>query len=477
MKTVPRITKLGRERAETVAAFSRTFVKHRKDRWAGQPFILEPWQFEKMILPVYGAVDRAGTRRFDRALFGLARWNGKDELAAMLALNHLFLEPVYDGECYAIAQSKSQAGILLETARNMVNATPELRAACDVYRREIVVRETGCIFRCLPHDADAAQGFHPSFCVIDELHVHKTRAMLDAMLTGAIGRENPLTVVITTAGEQRRGVWWDVLQEWSEDPGAYVYWQGAPEDADPTDRAVWRAANPASWITMERLEKLFASLPLASFERYHLNRAPKFGKNRVFTEALWRACAEAPHIDPALPCVVSVDASLRRDHTAVLFNQMDAEHNHNVLCFTFTAEEDGSIMSAIDHDEVGMLLRELHASYHVRRLPCDRAYFVRTMRELLAEGLRIEEFPQTNQNMARACQRMYDAVAEGRLRHGGDKVLEAHVMSAAVKETPFGWRINKGENDLHIDAAVALAMAIDIAEAEAERRPPGVVVG
>ena len=468
MKSTPRISRRGRQRAEIVRAFAAEMLMHHKDRWAGQPFLLEDWQYERIVLPIYGNIDRTGARRFDKALIGLPRWNGKDETAAMLALHHLFLEPVYDGECYAVAQSKQQAAILFETARTMINTNPLLRAACDIYRREIVVRETGCIFRCLPHDADASMGFHPSFCVIDELHVHRTRAMLDAMLSGTVGRENPLVIVITTAGAERKGVWWEVLHEWEHDASAYVYWHGAPEEADYADRAVWRAANPATWITMERLEKLFRALPLASFERYHLNRAPRTGKNKVFAPALWRACAGRPKIDPERPCVVAVDASLRRDHTAVVLDQVDEGGVHNLLAFTFTAEEDGSIMGAIDHDEVGNLLRELAANFIVSRLPCDRAYFVRTMRELLDEGLPVEQFAQTNQNMARACQTLYDVVTEGRMRHGGDKELEAHILNATVKETPFGWRITKPTEGEKVDAAIASAMAADVAEVEAE---------
>ena len=464
----PPVRAAGRRRAEGVRIFARRFVKHTKDRWKGSPFLLEPWQWRDIVLPIYGCLSPRGLRLYNKAYIGLPRWQGKDEIVAMLALHHLFLEPVAGGEAYAVAASRAQAGILFETAREMVNADPRLRLACDVYRREIVVRETGCILRCLPHDADTSQGLHPSFCAIDEAHVYRDRRMIDAMLSGSIGREEPLLIIITTAGEQARGVWWDVLHEWIEDPTAYVYFHGAPDDADPTDPRVWRRANPASWITDEMLARQFRALPLASFERYHLNRVPQAGTGRVFAEKLWRACAGQPVIDPERPCVVAVDASLRRDHTAVVLDQLDEDLVHNVLCFTFTADEDGSIMRAIDHDQVGNLLRELAASYNVTRLPCDRAYFVRTMRQLLDEGLPVEEFPQTNQNMARACQRMYDAVTEGRLRHGGDPVLSAHIMGAAVKETPFGWRIQKRDSSAHIDAAVALAMAMDIAEAETD---------
>ena len=467
----PPIRAAGRRRADGVRVFAREFVTHRKDRWTGSPFLLEPWQWRDIIRPIYGSLGRNDLRLYDKAYIGLPRWQGKDEIAAMLALHHLFLEPVPGGEAYAVASSKQQAGILFETARDMVMANPYLRLACDVYRRRIIVRESGCVLRCLPHDADTSQGLHPSFCVIDEAHVYRDRRMIDAMLSGSIGREEPLLIIITTAGEQARGVWWDVLHEWMDDPTAYVYFHGAPDSAKAGDPRVWRRANPASWITAEMLAKEFRTLPLASFERCHLNRVPQAGTGHVFAEALWTGCAAAPVIDPERPVVIAVDASLRRDHTAVILDQLDKALVHNVLCFVFTAEDDGSIMNAIDQDEVGSLLRELATSFIVERLPCDRAYFVRTMRELLDEGLPVEEFPQTNQNMARACQCMYDAVTEGRLRHGGDPVLGAHVMDAAVKETTFGWRIQKLNSAAHIDAAVALAMAMDIAEAGADNVP------
>lgn len=473
----PPITARGRRRAERVRMFGRIYLRHWKDRYAGQPFVLEPWQWKNIVLPIYGTLDADGRRWYDRALVGLPRWNGKDELAALFACAHLIIEPVPSGEAYAVATSRRQAAILYDTVRDMLRRSPDLGQLVDTYKRELVVKDSGCVFRALPHDADTAQGFHPSLSVIDELHVHKSRAMLDAMLTGAVGRSEPLTIVITTAGAERRGVWWDVLHEWQDDPHAYVYWVGAKEEDDPTDRKVWRRANPASWVTLERLETLYHTLPLASFERYHLNRAPSKGTNRVFTPQLWRACNASPRIDADRPCVVAVDASLRRDHTAVVLDQVDSEGYHNLVCFTFKPEEDASIMRAVDHDEVGALLRDLATSYHVARMPCDRAYFVRTMRELLDEGLPVEEFIQGNQNMARACQRLYDVVSEGRVRHGGDRELEDHVLNAAVKETMYGWRMTKADEASKIDAAIAAAMAVDVAEAERETTGIGITVG
>ncbi len=230
-------------------------------------------------------------------------------------------------------------------------------------------------------------------------------------------------------------------------------------------------------MSEERLAKLYRSLPLASWERYHLNRAPAHGANRVFEPERWRACSARPVFDPERPCVLGVDASQRRDHTAVVLDQMDEEGRHNVICFAFAAEEEGEIMSAIDTDAVGQLIRELCASYNVTRIPCDRAYNVRLMGQLLAEGLPIEEFAQTDQNMTRACQRLFDAVAEERVcarRRRGPRGVR---LNAAVKTgRQGGFRFTKPDAEAKIDGAIALAMAVDVAEAEAGQRGIGVMV-
>ena len=200
-----RYTREGWRRAQSVRIFLREHVKHTKDRWAGQPFILEDFQWEKMILPVYGTLRRDGKRRYRRALFGLSRWNGKDEICGALNLNHLANEPIFGGEQYAIATTLGQAGILRDTVKQMANMDPFLKAVLDIHKGVIECPETGAIFRSMPHDADTAQGFHPTLAVLDEAHVYRDRKMLMAMQSGMIGREEPLLIIITTAGAERKG--------------------------------------------------------------------------------------------------------------------------------------------------------------------------------------------------------------------------------------------------------------------------------
>ena len=459
-----RYTAAGIAKAERVRKFSELHVRHMKDRWAGTPFKLEPFQWDNMVKPVYGTLV-GGKRKYKRALFGIPRWNGKSETTALLHLYHMFGEPVYGGEQYAFATTRQQASIIFDTAKRMINADPLLRAMCKVYRNVIEVTETGCVFRALPFDADTSQGFHPSFASGDEVHVMKDLSMVESMVTGMVGREEGLFVAITTAGA-RPGNGADQLRElWAEDPRAYVYWQGASENDDPTDPKVWRKANPASWITEEMLQSQFQALPLPVFQRLHLNLTAADGDNaRAFNAKAWDLCSAEPEIDLEKPCIIGVDAAPRRDKTAVVLDQRDENGMHNVKAWHFEADPEAGLL---DFDELKFLLRELHSTYNVTRIVVDPAHLFAIMDELNREGLPVEDFPQHASRMIPASMNLYDLIQLGRVRHGNDPMLTKHVLNAGAKEIPpSGWRLTKVTPNENIDAAVALAMAAQIAESE-----------
>lgn len=461
---MPRYSAAGLAKAERVQRFSETYVRHMKDRWAGKPFHLEPFQFENMVLPVYGTLV-GGKRKYKRALFGIPRWNGKSEITALLHLYHMFGEPVYGGEQYAFATTTKQASIIFETAKRMINADPLLRASCKVYRKVIEVVETGCTFQALPFDADTSQGFHPSFASGDEVHVMKDLSMVESMVTGMVGREEGLFVAITTAG-QRPGNGADQLRElWEKDPRSYIYWQGANEKDDPNDPKVWRKANPASWITMDMLKSQYQALPLPVFQRLHLNLTSAEGDNaRAFNSTAWDLCSDEPQIDLERPCVIGVDAAPRRDKTAVVLDQRDENGVHHVKAWSFEADPEAGLL---DFDELKQVLRDLHSTYNVSRIVVDPAHLFAVMDELSREGLPVEDFPQHASRMIPASMNLYDLIQLGRVRHGNDPMLTKHVLAAGAKEIPpSGWRLTKVSKNENIDAAVALAMAAHIAESE-----------
>ncbi|MBA7611104.1 hypothetical protein ES703_18320 [subsurface metagenome] len=65
-------------------------LKHSKGEYAGNPFILEDWQYNDIIRHLYETLNSDGTRQYRTYLIMLGRKNGKTTLVAALALYHLF---------------------------------------------------------------------------------------------------------------------------------------------------------------------------------------------------------------------------------------------------------------------------------------------------------------------------------------------------------------------------------------------------
>jgi len=306
--------------------------------------------------------------------------------------------------------------------------------------------------------------------VIDEYHVHRDASMREAMLSGMVGTRNGLLVTITTAGPERKGPLWDLLQTAPKDPRAYVFWAGAGEGEDGHDPKVWRRANPERWITVRMLRDQYRTLPFPVFERLHLNRFPATGTARAYPADLWYACAKAPDFDSDLPCVIGLDASFSRDSTALVMVQRDRAGCHHAWAQVW--HKDG-ILGYIDHEAVEAKIVELCRDYNVVRIACDPNYFTRSMLKLQNEfRLPVEEFGQDARRMSSASMTLFDVIQEGHLRHGGLPALTEQVLNAGVKETAYGWRLTKVHDDEKIDAAVALAIAVFVAESDALETAP-----
>jgi phage terminase large subunit-like protein len=89
-------------------------------------------------------------------------------------------------------------------------------------------------------------------------------------------------------------------------------------------------------------------------------------------------------------------------------------------------------------------------------------------------GLALVEWPQTLTRMTICSERLHALVVEQRLRHPGDRELDAHVAAAVAQPTPRGWRLTKSSEASQIDGAIALAMA---AERAAHHEPSARLLG
>lgn len=462
---------------ERPVRFAERHLRHTKAEWRGQPLILERWQKDDILRPIFGTLHpQTRLRWYREALIGLPRKNAKSTLSSGIGLYMLLADGEPGAEVYSVAGDKKQAGLVFNDAKKMVQASPLLRAACKVYRDVIEVRETDSIYRVLSADADLQHGLNPHCAIVDEYHVHKNPEQYEALRTGMVARRQPLLVTITTAGaDSVKSPAYKLMQRGLEgnDPRMFTRWWAAPEGCKLTDRRALRLANPASWVTDEVLLDLARSLPEPVFRRLHLNQWVDVDERWIDPD-LWYACDDRPVIDPDLPCYVGVDAAPKKDTTAVVLVQRDDEGVHNVLTRVFRADR---TMGYLDYEIVEEYLRELCLSFNVERIVVDPFTMIRSMMMLANEGLPVEDFPQGDTRMVPASQNLYDLITGGiaggdgtpRLRHGGDEELTDAVLNAGTYETSRGWRFHKLRSRRPIDACTALAMASYVCEQDATR--------
>jgi phage terminase large subunit-like protein len=106
-----------------VADFFQTFLRHSKGRFAGQPFVLLPWERD-FIDRLYGWKRPDGRRRFREAYVEVPKKNGKSTKSAGLEILHLVADGEPGAEVYTGARDKKQAAIIYREVEAMIKASP-----------------------------------------------------------------------------------------------------------------------------------------------------------------------------------------------------------------------------------------------------------------------------------------------------------------------------------------------------------------
>jgi len=148
----------------------------------------------------------------------------------------------------------------------------------------------------------------------------------------------------------------------------------------------------------------------------------------------------------------------------------------DVACRVFSVRDDvpHHVLHAggtIDFGDVEGFLLELASRYDVREVRFDPRFLERSM-EVLASRLPgsavapVEPYSNVHRQ---ALARFERAVLEGTLRHGGDPAVSQQVLAAACDRFDNGdvRRLRKLDRTRPIDAAVALALAVQGATIEA----------
>ena len=181
------------------------FLRHSKGEWAGQTFELAPWQ-AFVVGCLFGWQRADGLRRFRTAYCAVPRKNGKSTLSAGIGLYLLVADGEHGAEIYSAATSRDQARIVFDEAKRMVGSSPALKRRVGILINNLHVAATTSRFMPLSSDASTMDGLNVHGAIIDELHAHRTRHVVDVLETATGARRQPLLFEITTAGYDRHSI-------------------------------------------------------------------------------------------------------------------------------------------------------------------------------------------------------------------------------------------------------------------------------
>ena len=280
--------------ADAAVGFFKTRLYFTKGEWAGRPFLLEDWQANDIIRPLFGWKRADGTRRYRRCYVWIPRKNGKTELAAGVALLMLVGDAEPGGEVYSIASHADQAKIVFNQATSMVSRSELLTAepnddgtggaGLQCFKSSIYCPALNAAFKPLSGKAEGKHGYSASGLIGDELHEWNTGDLYQFVHDSQDARRQPLEFLISTAG--KKGSYgeevWDecqkILDGTIEDPETLVVVYAASAEDDWQSEEVWRRANPNLGVskkldTMRANARRARQLPRLEnhFKNYHLN--------------------------------------------------------------------------------------------------------------------------------------------------------------------------------------------------------------
>jgi phage terminase large subunit-like protein len=247
-------------------------LRHTKGRLAGQVFEPDPWEIAYVIAPWAGWVIKSPdsgewVRVITNVYVDLPRKNGKTTLAGGIALYMTAADGEQGAQVLAAATTKDQAKFVFEPMRKLVLKSPGLRRYLKPFASKIVHAASGSYFQPIANAGDAQHGADIHAGIVDELHLHKTMDLIDALETGTGSRLQPLILYITTADTGRRHTPYDQKRRRIEqlasgvlkDSTAYgvvfaaekpIYENGKLVGGDdPFSKVTLRKANPGAGIS------------------------------------------------------------------------------------------------------------------------------------------------------------------------------------------------------------------------------------
>lgn len=424
------------------------------DPETGKPFKL--YREQKAFVREAFRLTEEGRMVYLELVFAAIKKSGKTGLAALFTIYIIVVwgGRYAEGYCCANDQEQSQGRVFQAIAR-IIQASPLLRAKVTASRIEF--EDTGSTITALANDYAGAAGANPTITVFDELWAYtseRSHRMWDEMVPPPT-RKVTCRLTVTYAGF-----------EGESEPLESLYKQGLRGEqiapflyAQPGLLMFWSGEPHAPWQTPSWIEQMRKSLRANAFLRLIRNTWVTTESNFV-EEEWWQRCIDATHrpqvSNPELPVYLGVDASVKRDSTAIVATTFDGQRVALVWHRIFQPSPD----APLDFEAtIEQTLRELRNRFSVRKVLFDPYQMQASAQRLAKDGIPMEEFPQSVPNLTEASTNLYELIKGANLRVYPDEDITRAIRHAVAKETPRGWKIGKEKASHKIDVVVALAQA------------------
>lgn len=488
-------------RGRRIISFFESQLRHSKGEWAGRPLLLEPWA-KRILGDVFGTLREDGQRQYRRVYTEIPRKNGKSTVAAGVALYLLMADNEAGAEVYSAASDRTQAAIVFEIAKSMVESSPLLSKELKTYRNTIVHPKSESTYKVLSAEAYSKHGFNAHGIVFDELHAQPNRDLWDVLCTSTGARRQPLVWAITTAGYDRESICWEqheyarqIIDGVIEDPSFYPFLSAADEDDDWTSPEVWKKANPNLGISVSE-EYLWQECERAkntpsyqnTFRRLHLNQWT--AQNcRAINMLHWNECGESVDEKELIgrDCYIGLDLASTTDITAAVavFPPYEPDGDYIVDAMFWIPGDniiekgrkdrvdysvwvrDGYIIATpgnvVDYDRIRAWLNEYaQGNYQIREIAYDPWNAMQLVTQLQGDGFTMVPIRQGLPSLTAPTKQMIALVESHRLNHRGNPVLRWMADNLEVTSDAAGnIKPDKSASRAKIDGMVALIMAID----------------
>lgn len=495
-------------------------LPHVKGKWARsrETIRLEPWQVW-ILANAFGWLRKAdGKRRYRQLYIVVPRKNGKSMLAAGIGLYMFCMDGEIGAEVYSGATTEYQAWEVFRPARLMALRSKALTSALgiEVNARNLVRHEDGSRFETIT--GDPGDGQSPSCSIHDEYHEHADDSQVETMMTGMGAREQPMQIIITTAGDNLAGPCYASILEEREklqgigceggvlplDHETFFVEFGIDEEDDWKSELALRKANPnmgvsvlEDYLRARQRDAIRTPRKAGAFKTKHLN-CWVAARAAYFDIEAWRRCRREwipQRGDEVLGlehlrgrrAMVGIDLASKIDLAALELlilpagGQATPDDPFIRTGWYFVPADTVSEVPAyagwdkldllsvnpgpiIDYDEILAKLHEISQVLQVEQVPYDphqANYFATTA---MKAGMPMLEYRQIVLNMSEPMKELDAAIRAGRIVHGGCPVMEWQINNVVARaDRKDNVYPTKPRDEAKIDSAVALIMAMGAA--------------